>query len=44
MVNNGMRRVHAGEILLEELMKPAEPLIKATMLAKALVVPANKIT
>ena len=44
MVKNGMRPVHPGEILLEEFMKPSEPPINANMLAKALDVPANRIT
>src|SRR6185312_8889902 len=44
MVRNGMRAIHPGEILLEEFMKPAEPAINANMLAKALFVPANRIT
>lgn len=44
MVKNGMRPVHPGEILLEEFMKPAEPALNANMLAKALDVPANRIT
>lgn len=44
MVKNGMRPVHPGEILLEEFMKPSEPLINANILAKALDVPANRIT
>jgi addiction module HigA family antidote len=44
MVKNGMRAVHPGEILLEEFMKPSEPRINANMLAKALDVPANRIT
>lgn len=44
MVKNGMRAIHPGEILLEEFMKPAEPAINANMLAKALSVPANRIT
>ena len=44
MIKNGMRPVHPGEILLEEFMKPAVPLINANMLAKALDVPANRIT
>ena len=39
-----MRPVHPGEVLLEEFMKPAEPPINANMLAKALDVPANRIT
>lgn len=44
MVKNGMRPVHPGEILLEEFMKPSEPPINANILAKALDVPANRIT
>ena len=44
MVNNGMRPVHTGEILLEEFMKPSEHILHANMLAKALDVPANRIT
>ena len=44
MIKNGMRPVHPGEILLEEFMKPSEPPINANMLAKALEVPANRIT
>jgi addiction module HigA family antidote len=44
MINNGMRPIHPGEILLEEFMKPSEPPINANMLAKALEVPANRIT
>jgi len=44
MVKNGMRPVHPGEILLEEFMKPSEPPMNANMLAKALDVPANRIT
>jgi addiction module HigA family antidote len=44
MMKNGMRPVHPGEILLEEFMKPAVPVINANMLAKALDVPANRIT
>ena len=43
-MKNGMRPVHPGEILLEEFMKPAKPAINANMLAKALGVPANRIT
>ncbi len=39
-----MRPVHPGEILLEEFMKPSEPVINANMLAKAIDVPANRIT
>ena len=44
MVKNGMRPIHPGEILLEEFMKPALPPINANTLAKALGVPANRIT
>ncbi|HNP84044.1 MAG TPA: HigA family addiction module antitoxin [Nitrospira sp.] len=44
MVSNGMRPVHPGEILLEEFMKASEPPINANTLAKALKVPANRIT
>jgi addiction module HigA family antidote len=44
MIKNGMRPVHPGEILLEEFMKPADPSINANTLAKALEVPANRIT
>lgn len=44
MIKNGMRPVHPGEVLLEEFMKPAEPPINANMLAKAIDVPANRIT
>jgi addiction module HigA family antidote len=44
MIKNGMRPVHPGEILLEEFMKPSAPSINANMLAKAIEVPANRIT
>ena len=44
MVKHGMRPVHPGEILLEEFMKPSRPPLNANMLAKALDVPANRIT
>ena len=44
MIKNGMRPVHPGEVLLEEFMKPADPPINANMLARALDVPANRIT
>ena len=44
MIKNGMRTVHPGEILLEEFMKPSAPPINANMLAKAIDVPANRIT
>ena len=44
MMKNGMRPVHLGEILLEEFMKPSDPPINANTLAKALAVPANRIT
>ncbi len=44
MVKNGMRPMHPGEILLEEFMKGSDPSINANALAKALEVPANRIT
>jgi addiction module HigA family antidote len=44
MVKNGMRPIHPGEVLLEEFMKPAVPTLNANMLAKAVDVPANRIT
>jgi len=44
MMKNGMRPVHPGEILFEEFMKSADPAINANMLAKAIDVPANRIT
>lgn len=44
MVKNGMRAVHPGEILLEEFMKPSDPAVNANMLAKAIDVPANRVT
>ena len=44
MIKNGMRPVHPGEILSEEFMKPSDPPINANVLAKALEVPANRIT
>ena len=44
MIKNGMRPVHPGEILLEEFMKPSEPPINANVLAKAIDVPAYRIT
>lgn len=44
MIKNGMRPVHPGEVLLEEFMKPADPPMNANMLARALDVPANRIT
>ena len=44
MMKNGMRPVHPGEILLEEFMKPSAPPMNANTLAKALAVPANRIT
>ena len=43
-MKNGMRPVHPGEILLEEFMQPSDPPLNANMLAKALAVPANRIT
>ena len=44
MIKNSMRTIHPGEVLLEEFMKPSDPPIHANMLAKALEVPANRIT
>ena len=44
MVKNGMRPVHPGEILLEEFLKPSEGSMNAHTLAKAIGVPANRIT
>lgn len=44
MVKNGMRLVHPGEILLRDFMKPSDPPINAYRLAKAIDVPANRIT
>ncbi|TKS59990.1 MAG: transcriptional regulator [Nitrospira sp.] len=44
MIKNGMRPVHPGAILLEEFMKPSGSPINANMLARALEVPANRIT
>lgn len=44
MVNNGMRPVHPEEILLEEFMQPSDPPMNANWLAKALEVPANRMT
>jgi addiction module HigA family antidote len=44
MTKNGMRPIHPGEILLEEFLKPSDPPINANTLAKALEVPANRIT
>ena len=44
MIKNGMRPIHPGEVLLEEFMKPSGPPINANMLAKALEVPANRVT
>ena len=44
MVKNCMRPVHPGEILLEEFMKGPDLGINANTLAKALEVPANRIT
>jgi addiction module HigA family antidote len=39
-----MRPIHPGEILLEEFMKPSNPPLNANTLARALDVPANRIT
>ena len=44
MVKNGMRPVHPGEILMEEFMRGSDRSINANALAKALAVPANRIT
>lgn len=44
MIKNGMRPIHPGEILLEEFLKQSDPPINANTLAKALEVPANRIT
>jgi addiction module HigA family antidote len=44
MINKGVRAIHPGEILFEEFMKPSDPPINANTLAKALAVPANRIT
>jgi antitoxin HigA-1 len=44
VTKNGMRPVHPGEVLLEEFMKTSDRLINANTLAKALEVPANRIT
>lgn len=44
MVKNGMRPIHPGEILQEEFLKPSESAINANALAKAIGVPANRIT
>jgi addiction module HigA family antidote len=44
MVKNGMRPIHPGEILLEEFLQPSHPPLNANTLAKALGVPANRIT
>jgi len=44
MTNKGIRPVHPGEILLDEFMKPSDPPLSANALARALDVPANRIT
>jgi addiction module HigA family antidote len=44
MIKNGMRPIHPGEILVEEFLKPAEPPLNANTLAKAIGVPANRVT
>ncbi len=44
MVKNGMRPIHPGEILLEEFLQASDPPLNANSLAKALGVPANRIT
>ncbi len=44
MIKNGMRPIHPGEILQEEFLHPSDPWLDANTLAKALAVPANRIT
>ena len=44
MVKNGMRPIHPEEILREEFLQPSDPQLNANTLAKALDVPANRIT
>lgn len=44
MMKNRLRPIHPGEILLEEFMRLSTPPINANMLAKAIDVPANRIT
>lgn len=44
MMKGGMRPVHPGAILLEKLIKPSDPPMNANTRAKALDVPANRIT
>ena len=44
VTKNGIRPVHPGEVLFEEFMKASDPPINANTLAKALEVPANRIT
>lgn len=44
MVRNGMRPIHPGEILLEEFLQPSDPTLNPNTLAKAIGVPANRIT
>ena len=44
MARNGMRPIHPGEILLEEFLRPPGQALNANTLAKALGVPANRIT
>jgi len=44
MIKNGMRPVHPGEILFEEFMKSSDLPINANTLARALEVPANRLT
>lgn len=39
-----MRPIHPGEILLEEFLQPSDLPLNANTLAKALGVPANRIT
>ena len=44
MIKNGMRPIHPGKILVEEFLKPVEPPMNANRLAKAIGVPANRVT
>lgn len=44
MMKNRLRSIHPGEILLEEFMKPSAAPINTNMLAKAIKVPASRIT
>lgn len=44
MIKNGMRPVHPGEVLLDAFLKSSDPRVNANRLAKAINVPANRIT